>query len=555
MFSFNILPDYLKKGKIQLWLTFIVSLLVFGILQFSPVLADPDSFYHARLTVLLRDFGWLREFPWTQSSLYQRIFIDHHFGYHLLLAPFVSLWPPLVGLKIATAVMAALTVTAVIWCLKRWAVRWWGIGLILLLTASPLLFRLSLGKAPSLAVGAAIIGYYLITSRQLGWLFWWSWFYVWLYSAWPLLLVMAVVYMAVDSISSYSKTIRQSAQKIPNPQSPIPNNCQSLRPNWNLELGNWNLNGFIRHFFSPTNRRLIGVIILGYAAGLVINPYFPTNLWYLRQLFTMALVAYNDFLAIGAEWYPYNPFELASNLALAGGIWFLLTVMAVINFKRQAVLTRTTWWLTLIFLAYTLRARRQVEYLAPWLVLSSGLMWRDLWPVIVRPGVMAELDSWLPQFLKGKIFKYFLASYLIILLPIGLWRGGSEAYNGLRAGFKLNKYQAVTTWLRQNTPSRSIIFQSDWSNFPVLWYNDLHNYYLTGLDQTFMYEYDRDKYWLWQAAAAGEKRNLYDIARYNFGASYILLDRDYPKMLLWLNRDKRFKKVYSDQEAIIYALD
>ncbi len=553
MFSANVLPGYLKLPKVQLGLTFIIAFSVFISLQQAPVLADPDSFYHTRLTIMLRDGGILREFPWTQASLYRQIFIDHHLGYHLLLIPWLSLMPDLVGLKLITAWLAALTVTIIAWCLHRWRVPWWGVGVLLLLTASPLLFRLSLGKAPAIGVGVAVWGYYLIVNRKLGWLFWWSWFYTWLYSAWPLLLVMAIVYIAVESLSLERSVGGEPGIEIPYPKSEIRNKSQIL-PSKILDMGRW-LWKFLRVFFTPQNRRLWGVIILGYLGGLVINPYFPTNLLYLEQLFTMALTAYHEFLGIGAEWYPYNPFELVANVALPLGAFILLTIAAVFNFKKQTTLTRTTWALAFIFLLYTLKARRQVEYLVPWLVLAGGLMWRDLWPGFIKPGLRDELKTWLPRVLRGKMFVGFLVVYLAIIIPFGLWRGFSEARTGLASGFSLTKYQAVTNWLKQYSPARALVFQSDWSNFPVLWYNNLHNYYLTGLDQTFMYEYDRQKYWSWLAATRGEQRRLYDTVRNTFQASYVMVDREHMDMLLWLNRDRRFKKVYSDQEVIVYALE
>lgn len=539
IFFINILSPYFKSSKVQLGLVFIVSLIVFSVLQAAPVLSDPDSFYHARLTTHLRDFNILREFPWTQSSLYKLIFIDHHFGYHLLLIPFVSVGPPLLGIKAATVFFAALTLLAAAWCLLKWRVPWWGTGVLLLLTASPFLFRLSLAKAPAIGIGIAIVGYYLVTTRKLSWLFWFAWFYAWLYSAWPLLLVMAIVYIAVESLDLTRSVSRKTETEILNSKI--------------LKISHW-LGGFLKAFFTPPNRRLFGVIILGYLAGLIINPYFPTNLLYLKQLFAMALTAYHKFLGIGAEWYPYNPFELVANTALPFGVWLLLTIAAFFNLKRQTILTKSTWWLALIFLFYTFKARRQVEYLVPWLILSSGLMMRDLWPLLSRPGIRAELLSWLPPALRGKLFKLFIIIYLAIVIPLGLGQGVKTAYNSLRSGYKLERLAGASGWLKNNTAPRSIVFQSDWSSFPILWYNNQHNYYLTGLDQTFMYEYNQSNYWLWVAASKGERRGLYKIARDNFGAAYILLDKDYPAMLLWLNRDKRFRKVYEDKEAMIFAL-
>ena len=88
----------------------------------------------------------------------------------------------------------------------------------------------------------------------------------------------------------------------------------------------------------------------------------------------------------------------------------------------------------------------------------------------------------------------------------------------------------------------------------MLFYHNSQNYYLTGLDQTFMYEYDKEKYRQWVRATKGETSRIYEIARGLFGASYLLLEKRTPAMLLWLNRDDRFVKMYEDVESIVYQL-
>lgn len=511
------------QSRLPLVLVFLFSLVVFAWLQPRQMLADPDSFYHARLTTLMRDGGLVREFPWTQSSLYRETFIDHHLGYHLLLIPFLSLGPELVGLQVATVVFAALTITFAAWLLRRWGVPWWGMGVAFLLTTGPFLFRLSLGKAPSLGVGVALVAYYLITARRAGWLFWWAWFFTWLYSAWPLLPAMAGLFILVDSVPD-------------------------------LRFG---LVAFWRRLIRQGNRQLLVSVVGGCAAGLVVNPYFPINLTYLKQLFTMALIAYHKFIGVGAEWYPYNPFDLPADLAYPLLTWLLATVAAALTLKRQSVLSRTTWLLAVIFLAYTLRARRQVEYLVPWLVLSSGVALRDTgfaWSVPALHEAWQAFRGWLPRVFQGRLLIGFLLVYLMVLVPIGFASGLREAYSGLRQRFDFSTLAGAATWLKQNTPPRSIVFQTDWGTFPMLFYHNTHNYYLTGLDQTFMYEYSPDRYWQWVRVTTGERRDVYVVARETFGASYLLVEKRVAKVLPWVNRDARFSKVYEDDEALIYAL-
>jgi hypothetical protein len=41
-------------------------------------------------------------------------------------------------------------------------------------------------------------------------------------------------------------------------------------------------------------------------------------------------------------------------------------------------------------------------------------------------------------------------------------------------------------WLRTNTPEGSMVFQTDWDDFPYLYYYNTHNTWLVGLDPTYL---------------------------------------------------------------------
>ncbi len=517
----NLHPFWLSH-KVQLVFAFVVCLLVFTYLQPPQALADPDSWYHVRLTTMLRDGGLVRDFPWTQSSLYKTIFIDHHFLYHVLLLPFISLGAlDLAGAKAATVLFASLSTWLILWCLKKWRVPYWGIGALLLLTSAPFLFRLSLLKAPSLAIGVAIVAFYLISQRRLGWLFFWTWFYVWFYSAWPLVVIMAGLYVFVGSLGKAKQGVKE----------------------------------VVKDWFNQANIRLVLVVAAGVAVGLLVNPYFPTNLAYLKQIFGMALTPYHNFIGIGAEWYPMKPFDLPEYLSYPLLVWLVATLAGVFNWQKQTTTTRSSWLLAVIFLFYTMRARRQTEYLVPWLVVSSGLILRDVGAGnLSRAYFKEKFASWLPEWLKKKSVVYVLLAYAILVVPWGLSHGPRLARALLAQGYDYNTMLGAASWLKKNTVPGEIVFQSDWGMFPMMFYHNSENYYLTGLDQTFMYEYDKNKYQKWAQATKGETPQVYEIAYDLFGAAYLVLEKRTPAMLLWLNRDARFMKVYEDAEAIVYKL-
>lgn len=509
----------------------LVTLAVFTWLQSSPIFADPDSFYHTKITGMNRDFGMLDTFPWTQSSLYKVVFIDHHFLYHVILTPFVSLTNPLIGLKLATIIFATFSILAIMWLIikEKSPLTW--VWLIFLLTNSPLIFRLSLGKTPSLAIGITFIAWYFIVKKKYLVLFFWSWFFVWFYSAWPLIIIMIGAATVVEAIAdSYEK---------------IKNNGTTLKKFCGLIWTN---------FWNHKNKLLWLAGISGILTGIIINPYFPTNLIYLKQLFTMSLVGYYKFVAIGAEWYPWPIYELIEKIALPFLAWLIATIVMFLNLKKQTKLSWSSWLMTIIFFIYTAKARRQAEYLVPMAIISSALIFRDSLVGFSFKNWWKNINAWLPKPLQNKWFMIIFGIYLFIFLPIGFAKGPIAARNGLNNGFNFEYMKPASEWLQNNTLTNDIIFHTNWSTFTMLFYNNTHNYYITGLDQTFMYEYDPEKYRLWVDATTGQRSDIYDIAKYDFNAQWLLLEKKYSASLKYLNRDPRAEKVYQDDEVIIFKL-
>jgi hypothetical protein len=88
----------------------------------------------------------------------------------------------------------------------------------------------------------------------------------------------------------------------------------------------------------------------------------------------------------------------------------------------------------------------------------------------------------------------------------------------------------------------------------MLFYRNTHNYYLTGLDQTFMYEYNRDAYWDWVRVTSGDSSDAYRVVHDVFNASYVLVEKRVGIILRVLQHDARFHKVYEDDEAFVFTL-
>jgi hypothetical protein len=221
--------------------------------------------------------------PITPSSAASS-FYNHHMLYHLYLALFAQTDPALGWRPGADAagenrhvLLAALPFLAVWWLLRGQGVRWPACGRWLcwrfLRAFSPPEYAPRPIRFLICAGGAALAanGHYR-RLLPLGVV------YVWLYDAFPLLLLLAGVYFVVAAL---------------------------------------------------TERRLLWPALLypaaGIAIGLVINPYFPHNLTFIAH-HLLAKVGGRRAVPVGSEWYPYDTWPLVQNSGLALALWLAALV-------------------------------------------------------------------------------------------------------------------------------------------------------------------------------------------------------------------------------------
>src|SRR3989338_7121434 len=105
-----------QHALLQYLLIIVLAYVLFFWLQSSSTLADPDSFYHAKIGIILSHGTIPHEFPWLQYTTLNQSFVDHHFLYHVFLIPFVTLFPdPLAGLKFSVIVIGTAVFTLLFW--------------------------------------------------------------------------------------------------------------------------------------------------------------------------------------------------------------------------------------------------------------------------------------------------------------------------------------------------------------------------------------------------------------------------------------------------------
>ena len=246
---------FVKQYKLDVLLVFLVALTFFSWLQSASILPDPDGFYHAKIAQLIGQQGVVQDFPYLQSTTLKHDFIDHHFLYHLILIPFVKIFTPLIGVKIAQSILVGLLIAIFYKFLKKEKVKLPLLWILILITSSPFVFRISLIKANSLSLIFLFIGLGFIFCQKYWHLLALSYFYVWAYGGWPLLLIFVLFFTAANQLLEKIKP-KTAWQYILRKINFLKQGQQKRLPNLKL-------------FLSCS----IGLIL-----GLMINPYFPKNL-------------------------------------------------------------------------------------------------------------------------------------------------------------------------------------------------------------------------------------------------------------------------------------
>jgi len=494
---------------LQASLLFILFVVGLGIVQFStPDLPDNDGYYHIKLAAIMRQEGLLPDFPWLPLSiLNEREYYDHHFLFHVALIPF-TFGDLRLGAKWASVIFASLAFLAVWWLLRGQKVRYAGIwAMALLVVSEAFLYRMSITRAQSLSLGLLALSLHWMFQGRTKLFLGVGFLYVWLYNAFPLLPILTLVYA----------------------------------------LGVWLVERRIS--LKPTIYATLGVI-----AGLVINPYFPHDIVFaLRHILPKALGATE--VSVGNEWFPYTTAQLMEN-SFPALIFFGLGLLSLgMSGRKMSTPTAVGLLCAFLFGAMTFSSRRFIEYFPAFVLIFSAFAMQSLagtggWLEETLAAMPGRLKSWLLPY--RNIWGPFLGGLLVFC--ISAFHTLPAAVESIRDSKPYETYAAASTWLVENTPPGSRVFQTDWDDFPRLFFYNTHNTYLIGLDPTYMQLYNADLYEDWVDITRGHVNHPSNEIEGKFAAAYVLTDLNHTAFIREANADPRLEEVFRDAYAIVYRI-
>lgn len=482
---------------------FLLFIIGMALIQFAtPDMPDNDGFYHIKLAWLMRTEGLKPEFPWLPLSVLNlQEYYDHHFLYHAALIPFTFFDDLRVGAKWSAVIFASLAFLAVWYLFHRQRIPYaWLWALALLGISDAFLYRMSVTRAQSLSLAVLALTVAWLLERKYKRLAVLAFLYVWMYNAFPLIGALAVLY--VLAIALVERRIEYKAL---------------------LFIG--------------------GGILL----GVIVNPYFPDNIIFSWHHMAPKLTDATS-VQVGNEWFPYDTKQVLAN-SFPALIAFVSGIFAI-GFSAKKMDVRTTFSLlaALLFGLMFMQARRFVEYFPPFALIFAAFAWAPLL-ADPKPASASSTESSLKQILNN--VPLLLLSVAVV---VSIARSIPRAREAIDNSKPYDLYAGASQWLEANTPAGSRVFQTDWDDFPRLFYYNTHNTYLIGLDPTYMQTYDPELYDLWVLITQGKVEDPSQLIAGKFGSQYVHTDLNHENFIKVAGKDPGLKEVYRDDQTVLYEV-
>jgi hypothetical protein len=143
---------------------------------------------------------------------------------------------------------------------------------------------------------------------------------------------------------------------------------------------------------------------------------------------------------------------------------------------------------------------------------------------------------------------------LSLVVAVSIARSIPPARESLGSSKPYDLYAGASAWLEENTEAGTRIFQTDWDDFPRLFFYNTHNTYLVGLDPTYMQLYDADLYDLWVEITQGDVEAPSELIASTFDSQYVHTDLNHGDFLQVAAQDPGLEEVYRDDQAVVFEV-
>jgi hypothetical protein len=503
--------------------------LIFWWLQYSTsaiCCGDYDGYYHIKWARLLwdnmRSGHFPPAFPWLPlTTLNPRNYVDHHLLYHIILIPFTWFRDMQTGAKVSAILFASIAVFSCYWLIVRYEIRYRLVWLLAILACSaPFLYRMNMAKAPPFAIIFLIVGTYFLFEKKF----------------WPLLPLAFIFTLSYDMFVLLLIAVL----------------AWTIVIGWSEERFEW---------------RPLVFVSAGIAAGLVINPYFPHNLTLFYEHARMKITAGDFATKVGQEWYPYDTAEFLANCYVA--LAAMLVGYLAFDFSDRKRAQRPLYFMIFSTLLLLMNARwkRFAEYFPPFAILFAAFTLESFWQgravfTKLPQDVLADLQPFFDRQETAAAEKekksesnwqLLKAAFVAVALGVALFANVYRTSRDIRESDPRDHYAKGALWMRANVPAGEMVFNTDWDDFPRLFYYDPTHVYTSGLDPSYLHEKNPDLSDLYVKITTGEQEDPGPLIRDKFGARWVFSDNtsDHDSFYDRALSSGWFDRVYEDPDCSV----
>jgi hypothetical protein len=254
---------------------------------------------------------------------------------------------------------------------------------------------------------------------------------------------------------------------------------------------------------------------------------------------------------VGNEWYPYDTKQLLDNSLPALAAFASGALALGLTGRKMDARTALGLFVSLLFGLMLFQARRFVEYFPPFALIFAAFAWA---PLLASEPAPAQATSTPSMPLMSRLQSYLPVTLIALAVLVSIGSSISPARTAVDSAKPYGLYANASLWLEKNTPAGSRVFQTDWDDFPRLFYYNTHNTYLIGLDPTYLQLYDARLYDLWVDITQGDVETPSQIIATTFDSGYIHTDLHHGDFLQVAAEDPGLREVYRDDQAVIFEV-
>ncbi len=278
----------------------------------------------------------------------------------------------------------------------------------------------------------------------------------------------------------------------------------------------------------------------GIGLGLLVNPYFPQNLFFDFLQAKVVKIGLDAHVRMGGELYPVSSWWWLPASLIVVVLW----IAALILRRKSNAPSNLFLLLSIATFLGTLRVGRTADFFVPFAMLFAAAV---LNPYAVK--------------LRGDL-KYIGAIFaLICAVNVFL------TYRYVRTSPSLDSFRGAAEYLKREAPGE-LVANAQWGDYQYLFFLNPSNRYIIGIEPTFMYLDSARKYWLWQHmsddepstcgrefCSSAERTDIPQAVRGELGARYILAGHvANPKLETLLRGHDGVKEVFRDASFSIFEL-